>query len=146
LDDVVAILAEYGFDTAAHRAVGYLHDTLEDTSMTRKALTGLFGPVIAHAIDFCTDASGLTRKARKTATYQRCQILIRLNKFVPTRSIPLGVVVKVADRLANLRSCLREDKTKLFSMYREEKDAFQTTYHVPGLCDRMWEEYHKLLT
>lgn len=148
LDEVVAVLAEYGYEDPDSRAVGYLHDTLEDTSTTPADLRTLGIPlVVVEAVQFCTDEPGPNRRTRKALTYQRYHGQIRLwlgdhREVMPF--VPLGIRGKLADRLANLRAASR-DGSDLLSMYRKERDAFRETYHVPGLCDPMWTEYERLL-
>lgn len=134
LDEVVSILREYDCVGETLILTGYLHDVLEDTPNEYENIAAGFGTVVADAVEFCTDAPGENRKERKAATYARC-------KANPN---PVGVVVKVADRLANVRSCTRWNP-KLLRMYARERDAFKDAYYVAGLCPFMWHEYDKLL-
>lgn len=144
LDEVVAILREFGFTTPEHEAVGYLHDVVEDTGTTKDDLQAEFGFIITNAVLFCTDAEGPNRKGRKAATYLRCREVIQLNAALPTMSVPIGVVVKLADRLAHLRAC-RRTGSPLLQMYLKESEVFRETYCIPGLCDSMWAEYERLV-
>ena len=46
-------------DTPAEKAVGYLHDTVEDTSVTVEELRAVFGDEIADAIALMTHKKGV---------------------------------------------------------------------------------------
>lgn len=52
-------LSEYGYIAAI---VGYLHDTIEDTSTTREELSEIFGVEVAEAVDVLTKKSGQSQK------------------------------------------------------------------------------------
>lgn len=172
LDDVVAVLDTH-FKRAIPEllAVGYLHDVLEDTSVTAGTLFEQFGPNVALAVQFCTDEPGPNRKTRKAATYARCRAQIVANDTLiktqngylwPTDLVsaldmlapleqphcPLatayGTVVKVADRIANLRNCIASG-SDLFRMYQKERDAFSQALFVQGLCDDLWYDYAQML-
>ena len=148
LDDVVAVLHEFGFRDEAHTAAGYLHDVIEDTDVTAGDIAVLFGEVVAAAVAFCTDEPGPNRKTRKAATYERCERALDGDE----RGAVVGSVVKLADRIANLREAHRTGSS-LLSMYRREHVYFACTYYYtpgdggaePWDTSSMWAEYDRLI-
>ena len=134
LDAVSSLLAPYG---RIAQAIGLLHDTLEDTATTQDDLCAQFGPFIADAVALLTHPPGTSRKERIAATYARLASV--------DDHFAVVLVVKVADRLANVRACLADGNTRLLSMYRTEHCVFRTAVHRPGLCDAMWMELDQLL-
>lgn len=57
----------------------------------------------------------------------------------------LALIVKAADRLANLRESARGRSGSKLDMYRQEHPAFRAAAYRPGLCDGLWEEIERLL-
>lgn len=95
LQDVVEVLSCVSMDRIL-RAVGYLHDVLEDTLATEADLAGVpFLPDVVDAVLFCTDAPGPSRKERKAATYAR--VSAAMQGRIPAHSSWLGCVRKGAD-------------------------------------------------
>lgn len=156
LDQVWGVLLQHGYSTEFHRRVAYLHDVLEDTSLTPEELAEQCGKDTATAVQFCTDEPGHNRKTRKAATYARCRATIttwqetvrtpegRAASTSNLETIPTAVRVKVADRVANLRAARREG-SGLLQMYRKEAEAFRAAYFVAGFCGSLWDEYQTLL-
>ena len=145
LDDVHHVLAEFHVDDEATHIAAYLHDTLEDTKLTSDKIEQLFGDIVSETVAFCTDEDGPSRRIRKRDTYARIRAFIDLT---PQPRIIRGVLVKVADRLANIRACYRESNPELLEMYRKEKDTFRAALQlaVPhAQLDPMWAEYDHLL-
>lgn len=134
LDDVATLLEPFG---DAARILGYLHDIYEDTDTTFDAVAKDFGEGMAYLVAAVTDVSGKNRRERKRATNGK---LSRLPS-----NLTMALVVKAADRLANLRECRRTGDSRL-EMYRREHDDFFQAAYRPGLCDSFWEEMAKLLT
>jgi (p)ppGpp synthase/HD superfamily hydrolase len=131
LDAVVALLRQHGHEEVI--PAGYLHDVLEDTSVSFEELEAAFGSKVAHAVAFCSDEAGADRKARKTATYARMKEQLASG----ADWLPLGVCAKVADRLANTVACVNNNE-RLLSVYRDEYATFRAALHRPGMCDSMW--------
>ena len=147
LDEVVAVLAEYGY-SGDHALAGYLHDVVEDTPLTAEDLlkAGVSDEVVASVL-FMTDETGHNRKERKAKTHRRVRGQLDEHRLAPEGCaawVHKALRVKLADRLANVRACLR-DKSSLLGMYRKERRAFRETYYLPGVSDRMWVEYDRLL-
>lgn len=133
LDAVAGILAPYG-KTA--QIVGYLHDTVEDTAVTCHNIMDHFGAHVATVVDLVTDCEGQNRKERKAKTNRKLASV--------TPEYHAALVVKAADRLANVRASAKGNKG-LLSMYRKEHAAFKDAVYREGLAPELWEELDRLL-
>lgn len=120
--------------------VAYLHDVLEDTLLTEDDLRRRFGPVVSVAVATVTDEELPTRRERKDALHRRFSIVTE--EVLPYR---LAILVKVADRLANVRACVRDKNDSLLSMYKREHAAFRSAVYRTDLCETWWEELDSLM-
>lgn len=124
LDEVAAIVEEHADEELITAAVvvAYLHDIVEDTSITVERIREEFDSPMNHAISTAvaavTDEPGENRKMRKRATYMKMR-----NLRGPYEQIPC--LVKLADRLANVRSCVKKKNDGLLRMYHKEHEAFR---------------------
>jgi (p)ppGpp synthase/HD superfamily hydrolase len=134
LDAVAEISARYGDEA---RVVAYLHDTVEDTEAKLSDIRASFGDLVAECVALLTDCPGANRKERKAKTYAR----------LATVSGPheLALIVKAADRLANVRACVAEQNAALWQMYRGEHVVFRAAAYRPGQCEPIWAELDGLL-
>lgn len=137
LDEVVSVLYEFGFGEAA--GVGYLHDTIEDTTVTYEELVSHFGEEVAKAVWFCSDEPGATRAERKEETIEKWKRELATGASY----LKLAVPAKVADRLANTRACVRTGHS-LLKRYREEHPEFRAALFSPE-HSALWEALEKLL-
>ena len=145
LNEVVDILWQYGYTARETQQAGYLHDTLEDTSLTERDIMDAFGQVVADIVLFCTDEKGPNRKTRKALTYTRMRAVLESGD--PPKWLAQAIRVKLADRLANLRnSSLAPPRGNpgLLAMYRGEAVAFRSALYLEGVADGMWDEYDRL--
>lgn len=121
LTEVVEILDEHGFDVHYHPLVvitGWCHDIIEDTHITRAAFANLFGDQAEAMVWACT-GEGKNRKEKQAS------IKAKLLACEPAQP------AKGADRLANMRSSLRDNIRGLVSMYSREFDDFMSS--VPNI-------------
>lgn len=134
LDAVVGVLKEHGLHAPHLLAAGYLHDTLEDTDCTREALRNEFGETVVSLVDAVTDGEGASRKEKKARSYR----LIN--------TTPEAVVVKLADRIANVRASIADNPRRL-GIYASEHSAFRATlYHSEdALAAPLWSTLDRLL-
>lgn len=134
LDAVAQILAPFGVDA---QIAGYLHDTLEDTAATQAEITARFGSYMAAVVALLTDEAGANRKERKAKTYAKLAAV--------GADLQLALLVKVGDRLANVRASVADRNEGLLEMYRGEHQAFRAAAYRPGLCSELWRELDQLL-
>jgi (p)ppGpp synthase/HD superfamily hydrolase len=106
LDQVAALCRYYGL-SAAERVAAYLHDTMEDTDTSNEELTLRFGKEPAELV-YAVSGEG------KTRAECRASIIAKLTAY------PEAVNLKLLDRLANVKACLKEGKLHLVAMYRDE--------------------------
>ncbi len=135
LDAVAQLALPYGDDAMR---IAYLHDTVEDTDVTVDQVAALFGPHVAACVALLTDQPGANRKERKAKTYARLAEV--------SGPLELALIVKAADRLANVRACVADCKVDLWRVYQGEHAAFQAAAYRAGLCDPLWQELAELLT
>ncbi len=133
LDEVVRLVAPFGSEA---RTVAYLHDVLEDTDATPGELVREFGQRVADCVALLTDEPG-SRRERKAKSHARLA--------GAASGLETALVVKVADRLANLRGCVRSDNGKLLRMYCGEHAEFRAAVYRPGLCEHLWEEMEEII-
>lgn len=84
-----------GVEDEAVLAAAILHDTIEDTHVTHADLVENFGAHVAGMVDECSDDKSLPKIERK-----RLQV-----EHAPHKS-PGAALVKVADKMANLRDII----------------------------------------
>jgi len=135
LDAVVEILAPYGTEA---QIIGYLHDVVEDTPITIAEIKAIFGEFVANCVAIVSDEPGSTRQARKAQTYAKMTQV--------TGKETLALVVKAADRLANIQACLSAEHASLLAIYKKEHAAFSKAVYRPGICEDIWARINQLIT
>ena len=129
LDAVAALAKSFG---AEAEAIAYLHDVVEDTTVTLLDIEKAFGCFIARCVAILTDEPGANRRERKKKTYQKmAEVEAELN---------LALIVKVCDRLANVNASLSSDNERMLEIYRQEHPVFRSAAYRAGLCDNLWVE------
>ncbi len=109
--EVAAILAEMRLDDATI-ATALLHDTIEDTDVTRTEIDTMFGPEIGTLVDGLTKIKKLdlvTKKAEQAENFRKLLLAISSDIRV--------LLVKLADRLHNMRTLehMKPAKRKLIA-------------------------------
>jgi guanosine-3',5'-bis(diphosphate) 3'-pyrophosphohydrolase len=95
---VASVLAELGLDVEALIAA-ILHDTIEDTPLTREELSAEFGEAVAELVDGVTKLDKLKFRDRQEAAAES------FRKMLLAMSRDLRVImIKLADRLHNMRT------------------------------------------
>ncbi|WP_375431808.1 RelA/SpoT family protein [uncultured Friedmanniella sp.] len=128
---VTTILAELGM-TETTLCAALLHDTVEDTEYTLAQLTRDFGEEVALLVDGCTKVDKITYgESAKSDT---------IRKMVVAMSRDIRVlVIKLADRLHNMRTLhyLRPDKQSRIAS--ETLEIFAPLAHRLGMNAIKWE-------
>ena len=95
---VAQVLAGQGLDVETLLAA-ILHDTIEDTPLTREAIAAEFGQTVAELVDGVTKLDKLQFRDRQEATAES------FRKMLLAMSRDLRVIlIKLADRLHNMRT------------------------------------------
>ncbi len=128
---VAHILAELGMDTTT-LAAGLLHDTVEDTGYTLEQVGADFGGEVAHLVD------GVT-KIDKVHLGDAAEAETIRKMIVAMARDPRVLVIKLADRLHNMRTLrfVPEDKQKLKA--RETLEVLAPLAHRLGMNTVKWE-------
>lgn len=132
--DVARIVSPYGDEAII---VALLHDIVEDTSITIDEIKEEFGDFISRCVEFVTDPDGENRKVRKAKAYE-------IYKSIP-EYYNIALIVKVADRLSNVRACIKNNCNDLLSMYCKEHENFRKSAYRKDLCDELWNELNSLV-
>jgi hypothetical protein len=133
LDAVAHLARPYGEQA---QAIAYLHDVAEDTEVGIGAITEAFGAFIAECVAVLTDAPGSDRKERKRKTYERMAGV--------SGDLELALVVKAADRVANMRACVADGRHSLLAVYKGEHATFRGAAYRPDLCGDLWHEMEQI--
>lgn len=129
LAEVVGVLLnDIGVPSDSHLiAAAWLHDVVEDTDTPIAKVKASFGEHVGGIVTLVTDPDLPTRAERKAEFHKRMSGI----GFDARDAIRCdALVVKTADRVANLRAGLREGSTKLHK-YVTEHDEFSKLY-TPG--------------
>ncbi len=116
--EVAAILAEMRLDDATI-ATALLHDTIEDTDVTRAEIDTLFGPEIGTLVDGLTKIKKLdlvTKKAEQAENFRKLLLAISSDIRV--------LLVKLADRLHNMRTLEHMKPAKRMIIAEETMDIY----------------------
>ena len=122
---VTFILADLGM-TAPTLVAALLHDTVEDTEYTLEQLTEDFGDEVAHLVD------GVTKLDK--VKYGQASAAETVRKMVVAMARDIRVlVIKLADRLHNMRTLGGLDEAKQEIKARETLEIFAPLAHRLGM-------------
>ncbi|GAA3967688.1 bifunctional (p)ppGpp synthetase/guanosine-3',5'-bis(diphosphate) 3'-pyrophosphohydrolase [Thermobifida alba] len=128
---VATILAELGMQEATI-AAGLLHDTVEDTSYTLDQLRADFGDEIAELVD------GVTKLDK--VKYGEATQAETVRKMVVAMSRDIRVlVIKLCDRLHNMRTLRYLPQAKREKKARETLEIYAPLAHRLGMNTIKWE-------
>ena len=111
-----------------------LHDTVEDTEASLEEVSTRFGPDIAALVDGVTKLTGLTFQSRDEAqaeTYRKMVVAMASDIRV--------ILIKLADRLHNMRTISAMSKQKQIEKSRETLDIYAPIAHRLGIHALKWE-------
>ncbi len=115
---VAGILAELGLDAETIIAA-ILHDTLEDTDLSREALASEFGEVVAELVDGVTKLDKMRFGTRQEADAESFRKML----LAMARDIRV-ILIKLADRLHNMRTLGAKDSESRRRIARETLEIF----------------------
>jgi GTP diphosphokinase / guanosine-3',5'-bis(diphosphate) 3'-diphosphatase len=124
---VACILVELGMDTESV-AAGLLHDVIEDTPITLEQLRKQFGSEIASLTDGVTKLGRIPYSSREIQQAENLRkMLIAMNEDIRV------IIIKLADRLHNMRTSEYWDEQKQRDKARENMEVYAPIAHRLGI-------------
>jgi GTP diphosphokinase / guanosine-3',5'-bis(diphosphate) 3'-diphosphatase len=130
---VARICASMRLDTETLCAA-LLHDTVEDTSASIEEVRERFGEDIAGVVDGVTKLTGITFQSRDEAQANNYRKMM-----VAMANDPRVILIKLADRLHNMRTIDALPKQKQTEKARETLDIYAPLAHRLGIHAIKWE-------
>jgi GTP diphosphokinase / guanosine-3',5'-bis(diphosphate) 3'-diphosphatase len=131
--EVAKICAGLRLDTDTLCAA-LLHDTVEDTSASVDEVSAEFGADIAHLVDGVTKLTGITFESRdesQAENYRKMMVAMAQDVRV--------ILIKLADRLHNMRTLAALPKQKQMMKARETLEIYAPLAHRLGIHAIKWE-------
>src|SRR5436309_7019723 len=124
---VADFLADMKLDVVAI-AAGLLHDVVEDTLTTIERIQELFGPEVAHVVEGVTKISTIpfSSSEQRQAENFRKMLLAMVDDI-------RVVVVKLADRLHNMRTLSHLPDDRRLKIAQETRDIYAPIAHRLGM-------------
>src|ERR1700759_28901 len=125
--EVAQVLAEMKLDSTAI-AAGLLHDAVEDTPVTTEEISEEFGEQVAHIVEGVTkiDKIQFANREDRQAENVRKMLLAMVSDV-------RVVIIKLADRLHNMRTLEHLPPEKRQSIARETLDIYAPLAHRLGM-------------
>lgn len=138
LENTYQVLIDHGFsednpEDLPILIASWLHDILEDTATSYSDLKKIFGEEVAEIVFCVTDELARNRKERKEKTYPKIQ------------SNSKAIIIKVADRIANIKHGVLKGNDDFLQMYKKEFEDFERELRIYKHIDNMWETLSNLL-
>jgi GTP pyrophosphokinase len=130
---VAMILAGLGLDDVT-LAAALLHDAVEDTAVTGGDIEASFGPDVAAIVDGVTKLDRLqfdSKEEQQSATLRK--MLVAMAKDIRV------LLIKLADRLHNMRTIASLPEAKQLRIAHETLDIYAPLAHRLGIADVKWQ-------
>lgn len=143
---VSTLMRFYDWDELPQELVDatWLHDVVEDTDVTVEQVKDLFGPRVAQLVAAVTNPTLENKAARYEMLYQQI------------RETPSAVVVKLADRIANIEQSISYERVgrkpdRHFSVYLRAWPTFEASLRERcagegAAAALMWKRLSHLMT
>jgi GTP diphosphokinase / guanosine-3',5'-bis(diphosphate) 3'-diphosphatase len=130
---VAGIVADLGLD-AMTVAAALLHDAVEDTGVTTEVIDRDFGPSVALIVDGVTKLDRLqfdSKEAQQAATVRKMLVAMASDWRV--------LIIKLADRLHNMRTLSVMPEWKQRRSAQETLDIYAPLAHRLGIQEVRWQ-------
>jgi GTP pyrophosphokinase len=130
---VAGLLRDLG-GSAAMVAAGFLHDVIEDTEVTAEELEAFFGAEVRELVEGVTKLSNFkfsSKTERQAENFRR--MFMAMAKDIRV------IVVKLADRLHNMRTLEHLSPEKQRRIAQETRDVFAPLANRLGIWRFKWE-------
>src|SRR5271165_5804600 len=130
---VATIIADLGLDTVS-AAAALLHDAVEDTGASLAQIEEEFGPAVAAIVDGVTKLDRLrfdSKEAQQAATMRKMLVAMARDWRV--------LVIKLADRLHNMRTLSVMPEWKQRRTAEETRDIYAPLAHRLGIQEVKWQ-------
>ena len=125
--EVATILADWGMDQNIVIS-GLLHDTIEDTKITKDDISKRYGSDVLFLVESVTKLSDIkfnSRNQKKAENFMKM--------FISFANDIRAIIIKLADRLHNLRTISYLSKIKQRRLALESKEIFSPLAHRIGM-------------
>ena len=130
---VAMVIAQLGLDDVTV-AAALLHDSVEDTAVTVADIEVTFGAELAAIVD------GVTKLDRIQFNSREAQQAATLRKMLVAMASDIRVLlIKLADRLHNMRTISSLPEAKQRRIARETLDIYAPLAHRLGIQELKWE-------
>ena len=130
---VAEVVTEMGLDMDAILGA-LLHDCIEDTDASHDEIEKLFGTTVAELVE------GVTKLTRANFSSSEQAQMENLRKMFMAMSKDIRVVlIKIADRLHNMRTMQYQTPEKQIKKCRETMDIYAPLAHRLGMQKMKWE-------
>ena len=124
---VATILADWGMDKNMVIS-GLLHDTIEDTTVSKEDIINRYGEDVLHLVESVTNLSGIKFNSRN---HKKAENFMKM--FISFANDIRAIIIKLADRLHNLRTISYLTKIKQRRLALESKEIFAPLAHRIGM-------------
>lgn len=140
---VASLLAEMNLD-AETIAAALMHDIIEDTTVTAQELRNEFGQKITTMVESVTKLTQLPLKVETDNQNRRSRDINRELEYIRKMLLAMGddvrvILIKLADRLHNMRTLGYMPPQKQTKIARETLDIFAPLANRLGIWQIKWE-------
>src|SRR5436190_2783971 len=115
-------------------AAALLHDVVEDTETTIGEVRDEFGQDIAHLVEGVTKLTGISFQSREQAEAENYRKMV-----MAMADDPRVILIKLADRLHNMRTAEYWGRQKQMQKARETLEVYAPLAHRLGIHSVKWE-------